>query len=341
MILTIRNEILRAYPGSNRATYLRALAALGVLAIHYGGFGFREIFDQGTFLNKISNNFIDFGGQGPTIFFVASGFVLQKVYGLRFRFSEILMIRYFRLAPAYLLVSAFALFSQKLMDHLSPTLALKKILLLDLFYSDAFLFNPIGIGYFVVIEFWLTFFLILTRFLARKNRNSTQFKFLLMIVLLGSAGISYFSGLVPQYLNHENFHFDVFKYQFFFVFGAVIFELKKTFSIRREIETLIWPISIGILFLDNYLGYLSALIAGLFLLTERSCEKKEFNVFLVIIGNVCYSIYLLHIPLLRLMPDNMNNLQVFFTALVVVCISVVLYLVVETPFMRLSKRLLL
>jgi len=153
MQLSISHEIFRTCPGSNRATYLRALAALGVLTIHYKGFGFREIFDQGTLLNKISNNFIDFGGQGPTIFFVASGFVLQKVYGLRFRFSEILLIRYFRLAPAYLLVSTFALFSQKLMDQLSLALALKKLLLLDIFYSEAFLFNPIGIGYFVVIAF--------------------------------------------------------------------------------------------------------------------------------------------------------------------------------------------
>jgi len=162
-----------------------------------------------------------------------------------------------------------------------------------------------------------------------------------LIVLLGSAIISYFSGLGSQYLNFESFHSDFFKYQFFFVMGAVIFEIKKTFSIRREIQTLFWPISIGILVLDNYLGYLAALIACLFLLTERSDEKREFNVFLVIIGNVCFSICLLHIPLLRLMPDNMKNLQVFLTAVVVVFLAVVLYLVVEIPFMRLAKRFLL
>ena len=130
-------SIFRRYRGTDRATYLRGAAAIGVLTIHYEGLGLRTLFAQGSFARNFMNNLVDFGGQGPTIFFVASGFVLQKLFQTRKRLPQFLLLRFFRLAPAYIAVSGFAIYTQELFVDLTLVLVIKKILFLDIFYSDA------------------------------------------------------------------------------------------------------------------------------------------------------------------------------------------------------------
>lgn len=64
-LLRIRSKLFKEYPGTNRATYLRAIAALGVLVIHYDGMGSRRLFEDSEVFNQFWNNLIDWGGKDP------------------------------------------------------------------------------------------------------------------------------------------------------------------------------------------------------------------------------------------------------------------------------------
>ena len=125
----LTDRIFRTHIGTSRATYLRGVAAIGVLTIHYGGFGLRSIFPSESFMGKVLNNFVDLGGQGPTAFFVASGYVLSKVFLENPKKRAFVISRYFRLAPTYILISIFAMNIGDLSNQLSLSLALKSPIL--------------------------------------------------------------------------------------------------------------------------------------------------------------------------------------------------------------------
>lgn len=331
-------SIFRSYRGTNRATYLRGAAAIGVLTIHYEGLGLRELFAQESVAQKILNNLVDFGGQGPTIFFVASGFVLQKLFSARKRFLKFLLVRYFRLAPAYIVVSGFAIYTQGLFDQLTLLLAMQKVFFLDIFFSDAYLFNPLGIGFFVVIEFWLSFVLLLI-VLLRKIDIPISEPVRIAFLVCTSFILSYFSGELAHVFSLESFQVELIKYQFFFLLGAVCYELKLKMCRIMLIQILLVCFGLSVLFMENFLGYIAAAISILFLLSEKKDSKLKLHWFLIAIGNVCYSIYLVHIPILRFFQANHPGTRIQAIAAIVVVVSVLIYLFVEEPFIRLGKTL--
>jgi peptidoglycan/LPS O-acetylase OafA/YrhL len=334
----IPRSLVRVYRGTNRATYCRAVAAIGVMTIHYGGFGIRDLFSSQSFLNRMLNNLIDFGGQGPTIFFVASGFVLQSVYGNNRAMWEILVSRYFRLAPAYLFVSILTIYFQDLHKDMHLSLAIQKILFLDIFFFDAYAFNPIGIGYFVVIEFWLSFFLIATRQLARsmsRRRHLAQ----ITVLSFASFCLSYFGQSIASVIGLETFQSEILKYQFFFILGAVAFEVKAKYQVHQGLQIFIIPIVFSVLNFDLYLGYLASILTIVILITEGVDGGQHLIKPLIVIGNICYSIYLLHIPILRTLDSNASEASIVLCALFVLFFSLVVYLCVELPFITFGKRI--
>jgi peptidoglycan/LPS O-acetylase OafA/YrhL len=334
------SPIFRTYIGSNRATYLRAFAALGVLVIHYGGLGLRNIFPLDSVMGRALNNLVDFGGQGPTIFFVASGFVLQRLYQSQGKFWKFLLSRYFRLAPAYLLVSAFAIFTQSLSGQLSLSLVIKKVLFLDMFFEDAYAFNPIGIGFFVVLEFWLT--LVLGFYNCSKIRNNSNLLSVRQISFtIASLLVSYFSVIIAQALNMELFRVDYLKYQAFFIIGALTYDFRNQYHTPLcKLRLVLIPLLFSVLFFENYLGYLAALISVVTLLSENTKVSSRPKWPLIAVGNICYSIYLLHIPLLRALQLNDIKIDQKIVAAMVLFVSTITYLVIEVPFIRLGKELL-
>jgi peptidoglycan/LPS O-acetylase OafA/YrhL len=337
--ISLADSILRSYHGTNRATYLRALAAIGVLIIHYDGMGLRSCFSPGSLASNLTNNLVDFGGQGPTIFFVASGFVLQKVYQSHNRFWNFLLTRYFRLAPAYIIVSIFAIYTQKLIHELSLLLVIKKILFLDIFFKDAYSFNPIGIGFFVVIEFWFTLVLGVYN-LTRMRDGYHRFSALTIGFILSSLLVSYLSGTVISALGLEPFFADFFKFQAFFLMGALTYDLKTQHHFSESLQLALAPLVFSTLFLENYLGYIAASISMLFLITEQQKTGRKPIKFFIAIGNICFSIYLLHIPILRVFELNAVEFDRKIIAIVVLLVSVIMYLTIEVPFVRLGKKLL-
>lgn len=84
------------YGATNFVTGMRAWAAIGVLLIHAGGAGLRDL---GTFGNRIA----DFGLTGVFAFFVISGFFVCYSYLNAHNFKAYIAKRLLRIAPLYFL----------------------------------------------------------------------------------------------------------------------------------------------------------------------------------------------------------------------------------------------
>jgi peptidoglycan/LPS O-acetylase OafA/YrhL len=329
--------ILRTSTGTDYATWLRGMAALGVLTIHYGGLGLRELFPQGSWFSKILNNLVDFGGQGPTIFFVASGYVLHKYSYDQLPIRNLFLTRYFRLAPAYILVLFLAALSNGSLEQLSLSMLVKKALFLDIFFSDAYAFNPIGIGYFVVVEFWLTTFLLLGPVMFSQTELRSQARAIGILVM--SFFISYFSTNLASLLDIQTFHFDVLKYQFFFLLGMACTRWRM-YSITKLPARLISIFSLVVaLSIDQYLGYVAAVFAIAMLLSEsESGSLVPFGKLPIFLGNICYSIYLSHIPIIVYFQLNFSEVSLVVVVFAVISISTALFMGIERPFIQLGKR---
>ena len=73
---------------------MRGMAVLGVILIHTGGGGLRE-------LGAFANRFVDFGATGVYAFFTISGFSIASSWARTPNFPAYIVMRFFRLAPLY------------------------------------------------------------------------------------------------------------------------------------------------------------------------------------------------------------------------------------------------
>jgi len=336
--LTSASRVLfRTYKGSDYATWLRGMAALGVLIIHYGGLGLRELFPPNSIGARALNNLVDFGGQGPTIFFVASGYVLHKYVRKSVPNWKIFLTRYLRLAPAYTLVLWFATIVNGSLEQFSVSMFVKKLLFLDLFFKDAYEFNPIGIGYFVVVEFWLTAFLLLGPVLTLGN--GLKRKITLISIVLSSFLLSYYSHDLATWFDIPTFHFDILKYQFFFILGMCCVRLRLIRNVKIPARVLAVISIVLALNFDQYLGYVAAMFAITTLLSEdEKGSRIPLGITPIFIGNICYSIYLLHIPMISLFQIYFAEVSIFIVVCSVITLSCLLFIFIEQPFIKIGKR---
>lgn len=330
--------LFRTYKGTNYATWLRGMAAIGVLTIHYGGLGLRELFPEGSLMSKFVNNLVDFGGQGPTIFFVASGYVLQKYSRNLIPIWKIFLTRYLRLSPAYIFVLFFSAILNKSVDQLSIVMLVKKVLFLDIFFIDAYEFNPIGIGYFVVVEFWLTTFLLLGPLMFKGKGLIAQVQVTGILTL--SFLFSYFASDLASVFGIPSYHLDILKYQFFFILGMMCtrWHSQSNTQVPARISAILsFVIALN---LDTYLGYVAAVFAIAILLSEdREGSRILFGKLPIFIGNICYSIYLTHIPVIIFAEEHFSEIQKPLVALLVIPLSTAIFLSIEQPFIKLGKRI--
>ena len=322
---------LRIYPASNHATYLRGVAALGVLLIHYDGLGISSFFIENSRNDIILTKIVDIGGQGPTVFFIASGYVLYGSFQKAPSILRFMFIRYFRLMPLYLVISFFAALNQKMIPDFYTVIS--KLFFLDIFSKKAYEFSPINIGFFVVIEFWLSLTLIFSFLIPRLYLKKYQGIYHLVLV-----GISFMCHYIAIQLFGSGMitrsNFDIFRFQFWFILGSVLSAYKLKITLKP-----LWGIAsvllIGLSFsTDNYLGYFVGLSAVAFLLSELN---MSVNYPLIFIGNICYSIYLLHQPMLYFF-SNYYHLNSKLVAVIVVLSSTLTFRFIEVPFVNLSKK---
>jgi peptidoglycan/LPS O-acetylase OafA/YrhL len=330
---------LKSHPGNNRATYIRAIAAIGVLTIHWGGFGLRESFGSYPVISKFLNNLIDFGGQGPTAFFVASGYVLAKSISKHRSFIFFLWSRWLRLAPAYLCFMVISEFFVN-MNYLSLQTILGKALFLDIFFEDLYEINPINIGYFVVIEFWLSFLIFIAPYLIRKSENKKSAFLAIIVIIVFSFVISYSAKYLSSILGVKEFHFAILYYQLFFVLGICVYVVKNYMGfILHSITSVSLAIFITVIgcFINNYLGYFAAVVTLLFLMGEEK-RTKTYKIPLLYLGNICFSVYLIHVPLGHYLEKHEYAFPSILAVILLLFLSSLSFKCIEQPFIRIGSK---
>ena len=333
MLSRLINPFLRIYPSSNHATYLRGIAAFGVVLIHYDGLGISRLFLENSFSDIVLTKIVNIGGQGPTVFFIASGYVLYESFQKYPNFLTFMFIRYFRLMPLYLVISFFTALNQKLIPDFFTVIC--KLLFLDVFSQKAYNFSPINIGFFVVIEFWLSLTLVLSflipQFFLKKYRSIYYLALVSISFMCHYTAIQlYGSGMIARS------NFDIFRFQFWFILGSVLSAYKYKITPKPLYGFLTMMLILLSFTSDNYLGYFVGFSAVAFLLSESDISV---NLPLVFTGNICYSIYLLHQPMFYFFTDS-YYLNSKLVVIILVLTASLTFRFIEVPFIHLSKKLI-
>ena len=345
----ISERLISRHPRTNNATVLRGLAAFSVLLIHYDGFGLRSLFDDGSKLNYFANTIVSLGIYGPSVFFLASGFALSaSLSGRKIKIGAFLINRIFRLLPLYGIVLTLFLFHEIIKDKAVNLFTVKNVFIhltfLDVFNPEYFYSDPIGVLSSIPIEFWWSLLIPLLLIIQRKAR-------FLEILLFG---VLIFLTFFLQKTFPTNDYFAAYgqnKWWVFgicFYFGNIAFRLRLKISkssnykfifIATLLSVCLEAFRINLIFTILTISFIYLIFGDTF----KSSLKplKSINSLLLYIGTICYSVYLLHLPI-RLICDNFienKTLLNLFALITTVIASSFTYLFIEHPLTKFGKKL--
>jgi peptidoglycan/LPS O-acetylase OafA/YrhL len=330
--ITSSSHLFRVHKLSNHSTYLRAFAALGVMLIHYGGLGLLDLFEAGSLLDLIATKFVVLGGQGPTVFFISSGFVLYESFKRIPTLKQFLIIRYFRLMPLYLSVSVIAAIIQNQSTDYS-TLFLK-LLFLDIIFESAYLFSPVNIAFFIVMEFWLSLTLVLTVIIP-KYIKSNLISFYYIFLIFFSFVVHFSVGYFAETLGNNRFHYEILRFQFWFMLGSVLKAYSSKITFTKLWNLGVFGFILAAFISEFYLGYFVGIASLMFLLSEVDSRPV---IPLIMIGNICYSVYLLHQPILYLFTQRFDFVP-WVIYLICLTTAILTFRFIEIPFIKIGKKL--
>ncbi|HWZ35391.1 MAG TPA: acyltransferase [Mucilaginibacter sp.] len=303
--------------------YLRAIAALGVCIIHIQ-------FATGVTFNKIVDYFINSGQQGVAVFFVISGFILptslyRSGYQLK-NFFRFIAKRSLRVDPPYWF-SIILLFT----IGLYPAKAL---------HIDRLLYHLTYLVPFVKGQEWFT---------GVYWTLSIEFQFYLILALLFPLlikGPKYVSIAVLIAISLFCLRYTVrgfiISYVYDFAFGFLAFFAYTKIVNMRPFIIILVGFTVAIC---CFKSIASGLVPFLTVLTIVFMKTSKPVPVLSFLGNISYSIYLIHIPVMTFLGHQLSiyhlsplALSVIFIATIIPAAYLMFYLV-EKPSMLLSKRI--
>lgn len=311
-------------------TMLRGIACLGVCFMHF----------VGTIHSDSLNTFARFGGWGVPLFFVISGFILPYSlehgnYKLKNYFSFILK-RLIRLEPAYL-CSILAVFTLSILAQFSPynnsvvpdffdfrTLS-------HLFYLTDLCgyqwYNPVYWTLAIEFQFYLIIGLLFPLLQLKKI-------YLQLSILTVFTASSFF---------FEQ-HYFLSEYLICFLAGIQLYWYKQS---KIELNPFIIFTLILIIFSFMKYGY-SGPFCITFAILFIIFTKKEFK-FLMFIGKISYSLYLIHTivgtdAIINFMQNFITSelgriVLAIFTFPITIFMAWVFHKTIEAPSKKLSKRI--
>jgi len=302
--------------------YLRAIAALGVCVVHIQ-------LATGVAFNKLIDYIINNGQQGVAVFFVISGFILPiSLYRNEYEcknFFRFIAKRSLRVDPPYWF-SIIVLFT---IGFYPPNLIQFSRLFYHITYLVPFIKDQewfTGVYWTLSIEFQ---FYIILGLIFPFLINSP--KYLSVAVL---AAISFFClrytvrGLIISYV------YD-------FVFGYIAF-LGYTKLIRLKYFLLIM-VAFTII-ICCFKSIISGAIPCLTVLVIMFVNTSKNEPVLTFLGNISYSIYLIHIPIISFIGHYVVEyklppivLSLLFLASIIPA-AYLMYYLIERPAMKLSKK---
>jgi peptidoglycan/LPS O-acetylase OafA/YrhL len=343
----IKSQLIRRHRGTDHATILRGLASCSVVLVHANGFGLREYFAQKSVFDQLMNYVINLGVYGPTVFFVASGFALSaSLANRKVKYYAYLIQRTFRLLPLYAFILTFTFLQYEISgrgDFGVKNLILK-VLFLDILNMKYFKEDPVGVLSSVPIEFWWSSFIPLLFVIRRKGAKIIEVLFVISLLWLAlfdgfTRTITIFTGLSES---------KFFTYGICFYLGNVAWLIRTTKFAKSAQLLLAFCLTsiILIIHFSNFSSFLkvSLISAGFLVYAQNDRWQKKpalLNDFLIFLGTICYSIYLWHNPILKLVLHfELNGLVSASLAIpLILFVATLSFLLIEVPGIKFGKKL--
>jgi len=332
------NNIQKSYLPS--IEILRGLASVLVMLFHF--FNYKIVDQNNSYSYFLDINFINeitsFGFLGVQIFFVISGFIIPfSLYQQDFKifsFPKFLLKRILRIDPPYIVsiigVLVLAFFSSKSSFYKGTEFKFDLVQILSHFgYFNSFINKPYlnNVYWTLALEFQY-YILISLIFPLLINKN-----FYVRNITLFLLNLSIF---IP---TNES----IFNYVTFFAIGISGFLLyKNVFCLNEFIFSTFISVILTIYFFKWF--YIAVALITLLIILKSNMSFKIGNFF----GKISYSLYLFH----TIIGWKLINLSSrFFTSTesrIVIMIAIILltilfsyisYLILEKPFIKLSKKI--
>ncbi|EHN1498417.1 acyltransferase [Salmonella enterica] len=341
---------------------LRGIAALFVVCFHFR-YAVNDIYAQ----KDIGNRLFEFGSFGVDLFFIISGFIMAMSARQNENLSEFFIKRFFRIYPLYFVV--LTLYILLSFNEYSLSQIIKSYLLVPIDYKSEmpyYGYSIMAIAWTLTYEFWFYFIFGISKKLSYKN------KFIISSVLLSAPVVlvnginidAFHANYVLNWGVFNNIQFITNPVVYNFILGILSFNIcvfvSKHKELLRPALSLVLPLLllygvIGVVSIRgmghgiNQWGWYCFIIVTSIVISEMYFKDMYANSKMVYLGEISFSIYLIH-PLLFILVnsyhpfiDVFNSLSGFtrLSCLVafVVCISHIVYRLIEIPTHNLGKKL--
>lgn len=307
-------------------------------------------------LSQALSSFFSGGNRGVQLFFVLSGFILCLPFAHQYinNGKKVSLKRYYlrrvtRLEPPYFIIM-IGLFLVMLVMKQHPVDLLVKSLLSSLIYAHNILLERAP--YLTVVawslEIEIQFYVLAPMLFLLLKLEKTLRRTIISAICIGMVCFQHY---YPASINTIYLHLQ------YFMAGILLADLYVSGDLLKTKKSLIATlVAISLFTAVLLLPFKTELwataaypfvVCGLYLLILRNdAVKKVFSYgYLPIIGGMCYSIYLIHYPLisfvgrfslnLKLGNGFLTNLflQMTLLTIAILLISSVFYILVERPFM--------
>ena len=297
--------VTKNYGETNFVTGMRAIAALGVLLIHAGGGGLRELGVSG-------NRLADLGSAGVLVFFVISGFSVTASFKASAGYFDYLGRRLWRIAPLYYFWILIALLS------FSSDTSLYNLLMHLGFVSflDHRIANSIlGVEWSISIEvFWYVVVPALIVCMHNKKNMALACASALLIYLMAERNLDWLP--IKPADARRALQWSPIPYVLSYCLGVTAYQLRDTFANCRRFGDAAIFFAVAVIavlvilpgqllrFMHNEFVVISSLSFMLLLLGSE--ESRLFRLIFTnriaqFLGVMSYGIYLSHVPMISLL----------------------------------------
>ncbi|WP_169754224.1 acyltransferase family protein [Campylobacter curvus] len=299
------------------------------------------------FPESIFNNYIGFLSRGVQLFYLISGYTLYMIYHNSIKSQKDLLIyylkRFFRIAPLFfiLLPIYYYFFGLNLnyFNH-SPNFSntthmlLHYTFLFGLFPESMTSIIPPAWSIFVEISFYILFAYIVKCIKFENKLEIITILFIiihLLLIILSNVGYR-------DDIYAKTYIFFTPLYQFFIFFiGCLLFKYKHRLKANLLIIVLL---SLLLPFIKyNFLNiWISVLLFSLIIIYFQS-KKYKFPYFLLMVGKISYSVYLIHMLVIDIAMDTFYGIINKYILSLLILLSVLSlsslsYGLIETKFIR-------
>ena len=337
---------------------LRFLAIFSVVVIMHINHYIDEIFFKGQFVKEgYWKSIILEGGMGVPLFFVISGFILSIPFARwrlngekKVRLKNYYLRRLTRLEPPSIIaltiffIASVWILHKYYFDQLLPHFIASVFYLHIIIYDSFSWVLPIAWSLEVEVQFYILAPLFFLIFLIR----SAIVRWTLCAAIILVSSIHWFDvWKLPHVFSFLHYFFMGILIADLYCSNLVLIKNQRLGFIAGIISVVGFIFLPSVYFLPAYLLKLIFIFILFHTVLTNQMMKRIFSVnAIVIIGGMCYSIYLLHLGILSALGQlimrsgvdyanrNYFILFVFVFAIAVLIISSVFFLLVEKPFMK-------